>query len=316
MTFDNSSVSELLVNARKELGVSIEDVASDICVQARYLKAMETGEFDKLPEHTFAIGFLRSYASALGLNACDIVNAFKEEMGVQKPAELEIPNLEPIIAKSSSRGLPSWLSPVVGLAGAAAVWMWMSGGMASLSYSEAYDARVEEAQLAAVTAKLEQSPIINPVVTEKTETTPQTDVLPATRQQTDVPQTVQIEDSLTSSAASLFMPAANAAEINSGKLLNSNLFLEAVEDSWVRIANADGTEIWSGILKEGQSYRPEASDVMLLSTSNAGGIMLSIGGANAELLGTRGVIVTDMKLDLANSEMSSLLNDNTASGSR
>ncbi|MBL4639782.1 MAG: DUF4115 domain-containing protein, partial [Kordiimonadaceae bacterium] len=72
--------------------------------------------------------------------------------------------------------------------------------------------------------------------------------------------------------------------------------LEALEDSWVRLADGDGTEIWSGILREGQSYRPQTSGVLLLSTSNAGGLMLQIGASEAALLGTRGEIVSELKL--------------------
>ena len=73
--------------------------------------------------------------------------------------------------------------------------------------------------------------------------------------------------------------------------------LEAIEDSWVRLANSDGTEIWSGILRQGQTYRPQTSGMVLLSTSNAGGVKLQVGTDTASILGGRGEIISALRLE-------------------
>ncbi len=290
MNYDNVSVSELFKKAREEQGLDIKEIASDICVQSHYLEAIETGKFEKLPEQTFALGFVKSYARVLKLDIDDAVNAYKAEVGVEEIKPI-VTNHSPATTKTPVKtGLPSWLSPVAGLVGAAGVWVWMSGGMVTLSYSEAYETSVEEAQLAAVTAQLEKSPIESVAAEAK--------AAKFVEPPADLHDTLAVE-TLTSSATSLFLPAAHADEAPEVKGMNKQILLEAVEDSWVRIGNPDGTEVWSGILRQGQTFRPETGDVVLLSTSNAGGIKLSVRGETSELLGSRGAIVSEMRLNLS-----------------
>lgn len=290
MNFDNVSVSELFKKAREEQGLNIKEIASDICVQSRYLEAIESGDFQKLPEQTFAFGFVRSYARALNIDAAAALTAFKAEIGAEVTQPI-VTNASPAVTKApAKKGVPSWLSPLAGLLGAAGVWVWMSGGMATLSYSQAYETSVEEAQLAAVTAQLEQSPIESVATEAKAAKFVEPPV--------DLHDSLAVE-TLTSSATSLFLPAAHADEAKQQPSHNNQILLEAVEDSWVRIGNPDGTEIWSGILRQGQTFRPETGDVMLLSTSNAGGIKLSVRGEESELLGNRGAIVSEMRLNLS-----------------
>jgi len=97
-------------------------------------------------------------------------------------------------------------------------------------------------------------------------------------------------------STSLFIPAAYAGTETSVGVASGNILLEASEDSWVRVARPDGTELWSGILRAGQTYRPHEAGEMLLTTSNAGGLALKQDDAAALYLGARGEIVTDYSL--------------------
>ena len=77
-----------------------------------------------------------------------------------------------------------------------------------------------------------------------------------------------------------------------------DIVVTASEDSWVRMARADGTEIWSGILRAGQTYSPQEAGVMLLTTSNAGALTVTQGTETEVSLGHRGEIVSDYALAL------------------
>ncbi|MBV1928724.1 MAG: DUF4115 domain-containing protein [Gammaproteobacteria bacterium] len=281
MTTENIAVSKLLKKARKAQGLTVKAVAQEICVQSSYLKAIESGEYEKLPAQPFSVGFVRSYACALGEDADKIVASFKDECGLSKLAAVAVPKLQ---QKKAPTKLPAWLSPIAGLVGASLCWVALGGslsGVALVADAES-DIATEKAQLAAL-----QSEIVGVAIGENIADP----VHAALAVQTSNELAEQPQASM-----SLFIPAAYAGTETSAGVSASNILLEASEDSWVRVARPDGTELWSGILRAGQSYRPHEAGEMLLTTSNAGGLALKQNDAAALYLGARGEIVTDYSL--------------------
>jgi transcriptional regulator with XRE-family HTH domain len=67
-----------LAAARESRGLSLADAERLTCVRSKYLVALEADNFDALPGRTYARAFLRTYASALGLDADKFVAAFEE----------------------------------------------------------------------------------------------------------------------------------------------------------------------------------------------------------------------------------------------
>ena len=61
-------VNERLRLAREARGVDLFRVERDTKIRVKYLKAMEQGQFSELPADVYARGFLRNYASYLGLD--------------------------------------------------------------------------------------------------------------------------------------------------------------------------------------------------------------------------------------------------------
>ena len=68
--------------ARVRHGYSLQEVSSRLRIQLDYLEAIEAGQFEALPGPAYAIGFLRSYANALGVDGEDVVLRFKSESAV------------------------------------------------------------------------------------------------------------------------------------------------------------------------------------------------------------------------------------------
>ncbi|TAD89918.1 MAG: helix-turn-helix domain-containing protein [Alphaproteobacteria bacterium] len=91
-----SSVGALLRSHRQAARVSLTDVAATLRIRISLLEALEDGAHDRLPGATYAVGFVRSYADYLGLDAEDIVSRFKEERAedLQRPA-LNFPSPAP-----------------------------------------------------------------------------------------------------------------------------------------------------------------------------------------------------------------------------
>ena len=63
------AIGTTLRNARIQRGLSIEQVAQDTRISARFLEALEDEAFDELPAPVYARGFLRSYANYLKVDA-------------------------------------------------------------------------------------------------------------------------------------------------------------------------------------------------------------------------------------------------------
>ena len=87
---DNSEPTapgERLRAAREAKGLSVDDVSAATRIPKRHLETIEDGDFAVLPGRTYAIGFSRSYAKAVGLNDEEIVNEVREQLGIEDPAE-------------------------------------------------------------------------------------------------------------------------------------------------------------------------------------------------------------------------------------
>jgi cytoskeleton protein RodZ len=76
---------QILKENRERKNISISEVAIATKINVKALQAMEAGDTENLPPKTFLRGFVRSYASYLGLEVDSIMNTFQEEMGSTKP---------------------------------------------------------------------------------------------------------------------------------------------------------------------------------------------------------------------------------------
>jgi cytoskeleton protein RodZ len=74
-------LGEILLMARQSRGIELERAARDTKIRARYLSALESGEFRELPGAVYTKGFLRNYAQYLGLDPDVIVAHYRRELG-------------------------------------------------------------------------------------------------------------------------------------------------------------------------------------------------------------------------------------------
>ena len=66
--------------AREAQGVELSHVAGETRIPIRHLASIEAGEYDALPSRTYAIGFAKSYARAVGLAPADIAERVRAEL--------------------------------------------------------------------------------------------------------------------------------------------------------------------------------------------------------------------------------------------
>jgi len=77
------STGNMLRHAREQKQLSIEDIAKETRIPQRHLSSIEAGDFDALPGRTYAIGFAKSYARAVGLSDATVGSRLREEMEEQ-----------------------------------------------------------------------------------------------------------------------------------------------------------------------------------------------------------------------------------------
>ena len=86
------TVSESLRGRRIECGLDVDYVAEILRIRPAVLAAIEAGDFDQLPGPAYAVGFVRSYATYLGLDADALVLRFKTEQAeVARRPQLQFP---------------------------------------------------------------------------------------------------------------------------------------------------------------------------------------------------------------------------------
>ena len=83
MTVDHGrTLGEQFRNTRTAAGASIEQVEADLRIKAKYIEAIEDGDAAALPSRAYTDGFLRNYATYLGLDPADAVRRFASENGI------------------------------------------------------------------------------------------------------------------------------------------------------------------------------------------------------------------------------------------
>lgn len=72
--------SELLLNRRRQLGLSAQQASKVLKLKELVLVAFEEGDWEHIPQSGYAQGMLSSYARYLGLNPRTVVDLFQEEL--------------------------------------------------------------------------------------------------------------------------------------------------------------------------------------------------------------------------------------------
>lgn len=120
------TVGELLRETRLSYGGEIERIAATLRIRAAYLKAIEDGQYDRLPGPVYALGFVRAYANHLGLDAEEAVRRFKQETaGFEISRDLNFP--VPLSERSIPGGTMLLAALILAVCGYG-LWYYVSTG--------------------------------------------------------------------------------------------------------------------------------------------------------------------------------------------
>lgn len=269
--------------ARERNGYTLEEVADGLRIRLPYLEALEDGRIADLPGTAYALGFLRTYAEALGLDADEISRRFKYEANeINSKTELDFPAPTP-------RGrLPTGAMVLLGVVltiGAYFGWYKLSS-----------DGRLPAEAVAPVPERLA------PLAQQATPRSPPTGAPPAVVVQAEAPITMPDTPALSPSQAAAAIPlpppapptppvatapiVAPQAVPPAGPAAEGRIVVRVKSEVWIQLRGPNGQIVFDRVLKAGESYAVPNRPGLTLTTGNALATEFLVDGAPTPNLGS------------------------------
>lgn len=277
-----SELGRLLHEARIAKEASLADVEAVTRIRQKYLEALEAGAYDRLPRGTVARGFLRTYATYLGLDAQAMLQQYIAESGdasedtpIAEPGKPRLVDYRPLEVElmdeqPGTRWWP-WIAALVIIIALGASGWWLLSRNPGWNPLQAFGPA--------------------PTITVSTTSKATRWVVTATPAPTLTPTAPLPQP--TSGLLTLPTPTVPASPTPTPRptatpevVARISLELRTTQRSWLRVI-VDGQPPEEGMLDANQSRTWEADQSISIRTGNAGGVILIL---NGEELGPMGAI--------------------------
>lgn len=298
------SIGEFFKQVRETKGLTVDEVASKTRIRTDFVKALEEGNFAKLPDQVFARGFVRSYARSLGLDEEDAIHRFIQSAGAYYDKQDERERLKARQAQEERKRQANRkaVAVAIGIAILTLIFLLSREQSSLLVRRGSSDAPVSSTKRVPVP------------------TTESRDAAPAQAGDTPGPSTKAKSADAPVSATSqgrAIAPAVSAipdAALPVPPVLGSDgpfgglsgegagstdgqlvLDLEATELSWV-VVQIDGGSPQEALLRPGEKARWKGQDQFSLTLGNAGGVKAELNGKPQKPFGQSGKVARDIVL--------------------
>lgn len=307
------SIGEFFKQVRETKGLTLEEVASKTRIRADFVKALEEGNFAKLPDQVFARGFVRSYARSLGLDEEDAIHRFIQSAGAfyEKQDERERLKARQAEEERKRRANRRAVAIAIGIAILTLVVL-LSREQSSLLVRRGSPEAPPAATKRTVTPETgtDELPTRPEVVSHASAANSKpadTAPLPAaTRNDTSPPQEASIPSVSGSVPQQEALPVPPPLEVSGppgGISLESPsstdeqliLDLEATELTWV-VIQIDGGSPQEALLRPGEKASWKGQDQFMLTLGNAGGVKATLNGKPQKAFGPSGKVTRDILL--------------------
>ncbi len=303
------SIGEFFRQVRETKGLTIDEVASKTRIRTDFVKALEDGNFAKLPDQVFARGFVRSYARSLGLDEEDAIHRFAQSAGTyyDKQAERERLRVRQAEEERKRQVNRKAVAIAIGIAILTLIFLLSREQSSLLVRRSSSDlqpsASKRTAQPAPESQELPPSQLaeeILPALKTKPSDPPASsaevragnNVEPATKPATAsaAPVLAAPSPSLPGSDGPLGGISLEGSEVTEGQLA---LELEATELSWV-VVQIDGGSPQEVLLRPGEKATWKGQDQFTLTLGNAGGVKAELNGVPQKPFGPSGKVARDI----------------------
>jgi len=304
------SIGEFFRQVRETKGLTIDEVASKTRIRTDFVKALEDGNFAKLPDQVFARGFVRSYARSLGLDEDDAIHRFAQSAGTyyDKQAERERLRVRQAEEERKRQVNRKAVAIAIGLAILTLIFLLSREQSSLLVRRSSSDPPPSASKRTAPPAPESQESPPNQQADE---------VLPASKTRPSESPVVSGEVGVGNHAEPVTKPASTAStapalaapspsspgsdgplggislegsEATEGQLA---LELEATELSWV-VVQIDGGSPQEVLLRPGEKATWKGQDQFILTLGNAGGVKAELNGVPQKPFGPSGKVARDI----------------------
>lgn len=292
-------IGAILRSEREKRHLSIDDVANELKISPRLLRALEAGDGQGLPHHAYARGFIRSYARLLGISPDEVQGWLSdmsaEDLNKPKPApagedmQMPVPGRAP---RPGGGGKAFVALLVICCLVGAGYWLWKSGKLPLPDLKKPQSAQeVVENLPGADTYKAARQPA------------PQPGPAPAARLPEPLPAPERPAAQAEPEPPKEPVAVAEAQPIVEEPALEEataepeaapdqhKLVIIATEECWVH-SNADKTDTRQFSLRKGDTFALTFAKSLELKLGNAGGVRLRYDGADLPPPGTSGQVRT------------------------
>jgi cytoskeleton protein RodZ len=307
------TVGQELRAARLRRGDEIAQVSRALKIRKDHLEALENDRLEDLPGKTYAVGFVRSYARHLGLDAAQYVERFKREIS----GRTDDHQREPAPIHQDERRLPYGWRLIAGVVAILLIW----GGWRLVSSNGDSNQPVPPAPVLNA-PKPAPTPAPQPVVAppQTAVPSPAADAAPpatnidvsqqeasalpppAAGARTPATRTTPLSTASPTAAPPPAEPAVAAPAVGVGQVYgavnrNSRVVLRARGDTRVTIRGPDGQTLLNRDLKSGDSYQVPDMPGVTMATSDAGALEVDLDGVALGRAGQPQQIVGRVLLD-------------------
>ena len=331
----NRSVGRLLHSARVDAGHELDDVAAALRIRKSYIAALESGTRSDLPGAAYAIGFVRSYAEFLDLDAADVVDRFKrEQTGIDSKPQLTFPapvpenrmpvSLIAIIAlvlagmgyggwysfSTTNRDLVETVAPPADRFAAVISRVEETSPTVSRGAAQAGTPPAETlAGVGPTASALDRTTTVAGGIADDVEMAGAMSAMARTR---PAGGSIPVDDGLPTAVAaaepqatvsSAPAPPPLSGTPEDGRRLGlsggqtEEIVIHATGRSWVQVRDESGRLLMTRILQAGDTYVVPQGDGLRLDTGNAGGLHIEYAGNTTPALGEPGEVVRNIALD-------------------
>jgi cytoskeleton protein RodZ len=269
------AVGSELATARAAQGLSLSDISSQLRISVKYLEFLENGEREKLPGATYVLGFIRSYAKYLDLEADAMCQRLSETMAASDRQP------EYHFIENKTAGGSDWrnmiMIGVVLIIVSYTAWYFMhddyvldaeltastelgtelSTGL-DTELSTETDIAPTQPEITVDTATIQTGSDIN--ITEDTAT-----------KQNDAEQSELISDMADGSSTDHTAANTNPTTM---PVRTDGLAITALAEAWVELSTPVGEPVLAKLLTAGEMITIPANNNYVLTTGNAGAISL------------------------------------------
>jgi cytoskeletal protein RodZ len=304
------SIGEFFRQVRETKGLTIDEVASKTRIRTDFVKALEEGNFAKLPDQVFARGFVRSYARSLGLDEEDAIHRFTQSAGpyYDKLGERERLKVRQVVEERKRQANRKAVAIAIGIAILTLIFL-LSREQSSLLVHRSSSDLPASASKRTVPPTPESQDVPPSQQAEAVPPAPKNEpsespVVPAQVGMGDNAGPVTGPASTASAVRELAAPGPSSlgsngplggislegSEATEGQLA---LDLEATELSWV-VVQIDGGSPQEALLRPGEKARWKGQDQFILTLGNAGGVKAELNGKPQKPFGPSGKVARDI----------------------